>query len=234
MKCPKCQSRHIRKNGHRRGKQNHICADCGRQFVDNPQINRGYSDDVRKMCLKMSLNGMGFRGIERVTDIHHTTVINWVKQSGKNLPDAYNPEEIPEVGELDELQTFVGSKTNKIWIWTAVNHFQPGILAWVVGDHSAKTFEPLWNIVGLWHCFFYVTDGYKVYPNYIQDGDQIVCKTYMTRVEGENTRLRHYLARLHRKTLCYSKSLEMLKYSLRLLIHYLKFWDVPPPARFIP
>jgi hypothetical protein len=27
---------------------------------------------------------------------------------------------------------------------------------------------------------------------------------YMTRVEGENTRLRHYLARLHRKTLCYS------------------------------
>ena len=30
-------------------------------------------------------------------------------------------------------------------------------------------------------------------------------KTYMTRVEGENTRLRHYLARLHRKTLCYSR-----------------------------
>ena len=26
----------------------------------------------------------------------------------------------------------------------------------------------------------------------------------MTRVEGENTRLRDYLARLHRKTLCYS------------------------------
>jgi hypothetical protein len=38
------------------------------------------------------------------------------------------------------------------------------------------------------------------------DGDHIVSKTYMTRIEGENTRLRHYLARLHRKTLCYSKS----------------------------
>ena len=54
-------------------------------------------------------------------------------------------------------------------------------------------------------------------------------KTYMTRVEGENTRLRHYLARLHRKTLCYSKSKEMLAHSVRLLIHYLKFWDVPVP-----
>lgn len=42
--------------------------------------------------------------------------------------------------------------------------------------------------------------------------DHLVSKTYMTRVEGENTRLRDYLARLHRKTLCYSKSLEMLKY----------------------
>ncbi len=49
----------------------------------------------------------------------------------------------------------------------------------------------------------------------------------MTRVEGENTRLRHYLARLHRKTLCYSKSIEMLKYSIRLLLHYLKFKTVP-------
>jgi squalene cyclase len=47
--------------------------------------------------------------------------------------------------------------------------------------------------------------------------------TYMTRVEGENTRLRHYLARLHRETLCYSKSIEMLKYSIRLLLNYLKF-----------
>ena len=89
-------------------------------------------------------------------------------------------------------------------------------------------------MVSLWQCFFYVTDGYKVYPQYIPDGDQIVSKTYMTRVEGENTRLRHYLARLHRKTLCYSKSLEMLKHAIRLLIHYLKFGDVPAPARFIP
>ena len=34
MNCPDCQSNHIRKNGHRRGKQNHICVDCSRQFVE--------------------------------------------------------------------------------------------------------------------------------------------------------------------------------------------------------
>jgi insertion element IS1 protein InsB len=30
--------------------------------------------------------------------------------------------------------------------------------------------------------------------------------------------------------LCYSKSVEMLKHSIRLLVHYLKFGDVPVPA----
>jgi insertion element IS1 protein InsB len=39
---------------------------------------------------------------------------------------------------------------------------------------------------------------------YIEPEDHLVSKTYMTRVEGENTRLKHCLARLHRKTLCYS------------------------------
>jgi hypothetical protein len=33
--------------------------------------------------------------------------------SGKKLPDTYTPEETPEVGELDELETFVGSKKTK-------------------------------------------------------------------------------------------------------------------------
>jgi insertion element IS1 protein InsB len=55
----------------------------------------------------------------------------------------------------------------------------------------------------------------------------------MTRIEGENTRLRHYLARLHRKTLCYSKSLEMLQCSIRLLLHYLKFKSVCALAKSI-
>jgi hypothetical protein len=50
---------------------------------------------------------------------------------------------------------------------------------------------------------------------YINSEDQIISKTYMTRVEGENTRLRHYFARLHRKTVWYSKSEQMLRYSIR-------------------
>lgn len=113
MECPECQSTHIRKNGKRRGKQNHICVQCGRQFVENPQTHRGYSDEVRQECLRMYVNKSPFRAIERVKGVHHTTVITWVKAVGERLPDAYAPEVIPDVGELDELETFVGSKKTK-------------------------------------------------------------------------------------------------------------------------
>ena len=75
--------------------------------------------------------------------------------------------------------------------------------------------------------FLYVTDGWTVYPCFINDCDHLILKTYMTRVEGENTRLRHYLARLKRKTLCYSKSEEMLCLSIKLLLHYLHFDSIP-------
>jgi insertion element IS1 protein InsB len=94
----------------------------------------------------------------------------------------------------------LSAQKKQIWLWTAVEHFHEGIWSWVIEDRSAKTFTPLWEKVKKWNCYFYVTDGWKVYQNFIPDGDQIISKTYMTRVEGENTRLRHYLARLHRKT----------------------------------
>ncbi len=82
----------------------------------------------------MYLNGMGLRAIERVTEIHHTTLIHWIRQAGINLPDAPKSEEIPEVRQIDELQTFVGNKKNKFWLWTVANKRTPGIIAWVLGD----------------------------------------------------------------------------------------------------
>lgn len=84
-----------------------------------------------------------------------------------------------------------------IWLWTAVNHFSQGILAWVLGDRSSQTFEKLWTLVKIWQCYFWVRDGYSVYKKYINSEDHIISKTDMTRVEGENRRLRDYLARLH-------------------------------------
>ena len=230
MKCPRCQSSNFRKDGHQNGKQRWECLDCGRIFRDS-YSTKGYHSQVKQICLNMYLNGMGFRGIERVTGIDHTTIINWVKESGEELPEDEGDESgEPELAELDELQTYIGRKTDKIWIWTAINHFAPGILAMEIGDRSGQTFDKLWQRIKIWDSRKYLTDGYCVYANYIGPEKHLVLpKVQLTRVEGENTRLRHYLARLHRATLCYSKSIQMLKYSVRLLMHYLGFKRVTIP-----
>jgi len=78
VRCPQCNWSNIRKNGRRRGKQCYQCRECGRQFVESPSL-RSYSPEVKQLCLKMHLNGMSLREIERVTEIHHTTILKWVK-----------------------------------------------------------------------------------------------------------------------------------------------------------
>jgi transposase-like protein len=129
MNCPSCDDSHIRKNGRKSGKQNYICVSCGRQFIDKYEPSRIYSNQMKEECLKMYLNGMGFRGIERVKGVHHTTLITLVKQLGKTMVDAKSQDvhegelsgdrnnsgahDHPLVGELDELETFVGSKKTK-------------------------------------------------------------------------------------------------------------------------
>lgn len=83
-----------------------MCVDCGRQFIEfyDP---KGYSEDLRRECLEMYVNGLGFCAIERVKKVHHTTVINWVKEVGYSLPEQPDTTVIPEVTEVDELETFV-------------------------------------------------------------------------------------------------------------------------------
>ncbi len=113
MECPECKSTHVYKNGQKKGKQNYLCVNCSRQFIDCYEAQKGYVKELKQQCLSMYVNGMGFPAIERVTGVHNTTIMALVKQVGELLPDYYTPETIPEVGELDELETFVKSKKIK-------------------------------------------------------------------------------------------------------------------------
>lgn len=45
-----------------------------------------------RKCLLMCVNGMGFRAIERIKGVDHTSIINWVKQVRERLPEAYEPD----------------------------------------------------------------------------------------------------------------------------------------------
>jgi insertion element IS1 protein InsB len=61
-------------------------------------------------------------------------------------------------------------------------------------------------------------DHWKAYAEFLPEKIHTQSKAETFTVEGYNSILRHFLARLRRKTKCYTKSLEMLKYSVILLM----------------
>ncbi len=65
-----------------------------------------------------------------------------------------------------------------------------------------------------------MTDHWRAYAEFLSETINTQSKAETYTVEGYNSILRHFLARLRRKTKCYIKSLEMLKYSVILLMKY--------------
>jgi len=63
-----------------------------------------------------------------------------------------------------------------------------------------------------------MTDYWKPYENFVPPPLHTQSKAETYTVEGYNSLFRHFLARLRRKSKCYSKSMDMLKYSVMLLM----------------
>lgn len=82
--------------------------------------------------------------------------------------------EEPELAELDELQTYVGRKTSKNWVWTAIIHLALSILAMEIKNRSGKTFDKLWQIIQIWDSRKYFIARYCIYSIYIPPQKHLV------------------------------------------------------------
>jgi insertion element IS1 protein InsB len=67
---------------------------------------------------------------------------------------------------------------------------------------------------------YIASDYWKPYESIIPKGKHIQTKAATFTIEGYNSLFRHFLARMRRKSKCYSKTMEMLNLSLLLLMHH--------------
>jgi insertion element IS1 protein InsB len=67
---------------------------------------------------------------------------------------------------------------------------------------------------------YIASDYWKPYDSIIPKEKHIQSKKETFTVEGYNSLFRHFLARMRRKSKCYSKKIEMLALSILLLMHY--------------
>jgi insertion element IS1 protein InsB len=86
MKCPRCSSEAIVKNGSiHTGKQKYKCKACGRQFVENPK-HPAISDETKALIDKLLLEKIPLAGIARVTGVSATWLQNYVNRQYEQVP----------------------------------------------------------------------------------------------------------------------------------------------------
>ena len=112
--CPHCESAEQQtKAGHTHtGSQRFKCRECQRIYTPDPKP-LGYPEQIKREAVRLYLEGTNFRRIGRILSVNHQSVVNWVNAYHAALPEVEPPVSTPEVVELDELFTFVGSKKRK-------------------------------------------------------------------------------------------------------------------------
>ena len=221
LRCPDCGLSQIKLNGHTHyGKQNHLCKNCGRQFVENSQR---ISEAEREMIKQLLLERISLLGICRVMKVSLRWLLTFIAELYDSLPKDLDVALPRRVGgqveifrfdaEADEMWSFVGRKENKQWIWIAIDVESRQVIAFHVGDRSRKSARKLWNKIppeyraqAKFH-----TDDWEAYKSVIPEAQHRVCAkgSGMTNViERFNCTLRQRVSRLVRLALSFSKKLK--------------------------
>jgi len=219
LHCPACRLSHIKRNGHTHyGVQNYQCLECGRQFVEQHDT---ISPEEKDLIEKLLLERISLRGICRVLGVALTSLLRFMEGLYATVPDDLNvvlPSGQATVEllclevEADEMWSFVEKKTNKQWIWLALERETRQIIAFYVGDRSRHSAKKLWmRIPAVYrqHATF-ATDAWNAYQGVIPAAQHDVCEKNSGRTSGIerfNCTLRQRCSRLVRKTLSFSKKL---------------------------
>ena len=110
------------------------------------------------------------------------------------------------VCELDGQWSFVGSKARQHWLWYAYNTKTGGILAYTFGPRTDETCRELLTpfTIGM-----ITSDDWGSYVREVPKEKHLTGKIFTQRIERNNLTLRTRINRLARKTICFSRSVEL-------------------------
>lgn len=111
--------------------------------------------------------------------------------------------------EADEQWSFVGNKKCQHWLWYALDSKRKKILTYVFGPRTDKTCRRLLRLLRHFKCGSIATDDWGSYGRQIPVHLHRTGKIFTQRIERHNLNLRTHIKRLARKTICFSKSIEL-------------------------
>lgn len=140
-----------------------------------------------------------------------------------------NPEEVTVVirladeAEVDEMWSFVGRKKEQRWLWHAVDHRSGNVLAYVFGRRQDEVFLKLKALLEPFGITRYYTDYWGAYTRHIDPDEHQAGKRNTQKIERKHLTLRTRIKRLMRKTICFSKSIQMHDIVIGLFINRYEF-----------
>jgi insertion element IS1 protein InsB len=163
------------------------------------------------------MNGCGVRDIARVLAISPNTVLKSLRQAARRVKRIKLPEHLTDL-EVDEMWSFVGSKEHQAWLCYAFEPRSQQVVAWTIGERTDQTCRRLLKQLKRCQVLRFCTDEWKSYRKLIPETNHWRGKQWRQRIERQNLNFRTHLKRLHRRTICFSKSTEMHEAVIKLYI----------------
>jgi insertion element IS1 protein InsB len=113
------------------------------------------------------------------------------------------------VCELDEQWSYVGNKSERRWWWSAWSPHLQCVFAYPFGRRVDECLKQLLGLLEQFTFRLYCTDDWGAYERLLPEDQHLITKRYTQSIERQHLNLRTYLKRLARKTICFSRSVEV-------------------------
>ena len=206
LQCPRCHNSNIIRNGKKyNGPQNFLCKACRKQFIsDHEKTYRGSLLWIANIAKIMLVRGTGIRDIRVILQISIKKVLKTLTSTHYEITPGTNHYNCLET---DGFWTYVGRKSNKVWLIYAYHRETGEIVAYVWGKRDLKTAKKLRKRLKITYDYIGV-DNWDSFLTAFEEDQQLTGKQYTVGIEGNNCRLRHRVRRVFRKTCCFSKKLK--------------------------
>lgn len=215
MKCKNCQDFCIKKGCQNR-RQTYYCKSCKR-YQQKTYTYKLCTVSDEQTIVKLNNIGVGVSGMARFTGMSKSNIINKIRQISKKIVKPEIKEE-QQTYEVDEMHTFIKRKSDHCYITYALNKKTRQVIGLVVGGRTKETIgRVIESLKGLNPKQIF-TDKLNVYRGLIDKSIHTASAYQINHIERFNLTLRTHLKRLSRKTICFSKSKEMLESCLRIYL----------------
>jgi insertion element IS1 protein InsB len=221
MNCKYCKGL-CRKKGKYDGTQKWQCKSCNK-YQREAYRQRSYNEKTEQAIMIFNNEGLGISSISRVLGMPKSSVQMFISRlSLKTQPPI--EVEAGQIYELDELYAPVNGKL--CFIIYAINRSTKKVIDYAIGARTKENIGKVINkLLSLSPKRIY-TDKLPLFGYIIPRSIHRIFQYKTNRIERYNLTLRTHLKRLSRKTICYSKSKDMLEACFKLYV-----WGKPERVR---